>query len=192
MKKNITALWLLCLLVVTKSYAFSGVDSALKPARDLFFVDSFAVKSQKTIRVKTSKLKDNAGLEYIGAIVSAAELAPFLAQLKAELGNEFTRFRQNQSARDHHKFHVTLINPMEYQLLLTKNLTIGQEISINLLGLGRAAKAGKSAYFVVVQSNDGQFYRQKLVLQNKDFHITLGFDPQDVYGVSKGTDSLIQ
>ena len=33
--------------------------------------------------------------------------------------------------------------------------------------------------------------RQNLLLKNKDFHVTLGFYPDDVYGVGKGRDTLI-
>jgi len=152
-------------------------------------------KSLKNIRIQIKELKDNSGLVYIGAAVSKADLSPFLKELKSELKGEFVKYRQNQASRDHQQFHLTLINPYEYQsidsLRSAQLLKVDQYINVSLLGLGKASKEKKTTFFVVAQSSDAKFYRQKFMLPNKDFHVTLGFEPQDVYGVSKGVDALI-
>jgi len=152
-------------------------------------------KPLKSIRIQIKELKDNSGLVYIGAAVYKADLSPFLAELKSELKEEFIKYRQNQASRDHQQFHLTLINPYEYQnidsLHSAQLLKIDQHINVSLLGLGKASKENKTTFFVVAQSPDAKFYRQQFILPNKDFHITLGFEPQDVYGVSKGVDTLI-
>jgi len=145
----------------------------------------------KSLLIKATELKDSAGLVYVGGRVSAADLVPYLEQLKAELGDEFAGYRQNQAARDHQSFHLTLVNPYEYQTLDKGKIKLDKVLRVNLIGLGKASKEGKTAYFVVAESSDGQFYRQNLLLKAKDFHVTLGFKPQDVFGVSKGRDSLI-
>ena len=69
----------------------------------------------KSLRLNITELKDNSGLVYIGASITKADLSIFLAQLKTELNADFVKYRQNQSNRDLQKFHLTLINPYEYQ-----------------------------------------------------------------------------
>jgi hypothetical protein len=147
----------------------------------------------KTLTLEVSELKDSSGLVYLGGKVSAAELSGYLDQLKNELGEEqYVIYRQHQSARDHQSFHVTLINPYEYQTLNKEKLKKLPSFRVTLHGVGRVAKGAKESYFVVTSSADGQFIRQKLLLKNKDFHVTLGFSPDDVFGVSKGRDTLIK
>lgn len=147
----------------------------------------------KTLTLKVTELTDNQGLMYIGGKVSRAELTPYLNQLKDILGKEaFTIYRQNQAARDHHTFHVTLINPYEYQKINKKNIHLSQPFQVTLHGLGHVEKGDKNTYFVVASSAQGQFLRQGFLLKNKGFHVTLGFSPTDIYGVSKGRDRLIQ
>ncbi|PKI18062.1 hypothetical protein [Colwellia sp. 12G3] len=145
----------------------------------------------KLIQIEIVKLTDNSGLTYVGGKVNPADLELYLSQMEKILGDDFALYRQNQSARDHQTFHMTLINPYEYQLL-TKNIAIGSRLSVSLNGLGRVRQDDKTSYFVVAQSSQATSYRQGLVLSNKDFHVTLGFNPSDIYGVNKGIGSLIE
>jgi hypothetical protein len=158
------------------------------------------------VSAKVEKLVDNTGLVYIGATISSYDLEPYLRQMIAALGTEkFVKYRANQAARDNHSFHVTLINPFELKQL-TKPVTLGKTISFTLLGLGKAEgkpieqmgrnaqiseKIPHNSYFVVVKSNEGQFFRSQFGLSAKDFHITLGFNPSDVFGVDKSEKALI-
>lgn len=147
----------------------------------------------KLIMVKIEELTDKNGLVYLGGKVSKANLAEYLAQLKQYLGKEkFTIFRQHQSARDLNSFHVTLVNPYEYQTINKEKINLSQDIRVTLHGLGQVKKDDKESYFVIASSPDGQYFRQKLLLKNKDFHVTLGFNPTDIYGVSKGLERLMK
>lgn len=145
----------------------------------------------KLIQIKVVELTDNSGLTYIGGRVKAADLELYLSKMKQILGDDFLLYRQHQSARDHQTFHITLINPYEYQRL-AKSITIGESLSVSLSGLGRVTQDDKTTYFVVAQSLQAASYRQKLALTKKDFHVTLGFYPSDIYGVNKGVESLIE
>lgn len=152
------------------------------------------LNEDKTLNLAVTELKDNSGLVYLGGKVSAADLDSYLAQMKTELGeSQFNVFRQHQAARDHQTFHVTLVNPYEYQTIDKENFEMPRQFRVVLHGLGQVENEDKDkkAYFVVASSPDGQFIRQGLLLKNKDFHVTLGFYPEDVFGVSKGRDSLI-
>ena len=145
----------------------------------------------KSIQIELVKLTDNSGLTYVGGKVNAVDLDVYLSQMKQILGDDFTLYRQYQSNRDHHTFHMTLINPYEYQTL-KKPVAIGTNLSVSLRGLARVSVDDKTAYFVVAQSMQAKSYRQSLVLTDKDFHVTLGFYPSDVYGVNKGIETLIK
>lgn len=149
-------------------------------------------QDDKNLTLTVSEFQDNSGLVYLGGEVSVTELSRYLDQLKSELGEEqYALYRQYQSARDQQTFHVTLVNPYEYQTINKKTFKSPLQFRVTLHGLGRVNIAEKESYFVVASSPDGQFIRQNLLLNNKDFHVTLGFFPDDVYGVSKGRDTLI-
>ena len=155
----------------------------------------------KTIRLNVTELTDNQGQVYLGAIVSRAELSLYLVKLEELLGEDFVQYRAFQSARDHQLFHMTLISPPEYQLvdkaLVEKllapefNSNFSSQLNVSLLGLGKVIHGDKEAFFVVAQSNDAQLIRQRFLLKNKDFHVTLGFKPSDIYGVKKDSSTLI-
>lgn len=145
------------------------------------------------ISMKATRLVDRHGLEYIGCEIPRAQIAPYLAELSQWLGPvAFERYRSNQAHRDHQRFHVTLINPYEYQELDVHHVALFSHCEFQHLGLGRASKDRDVSYFVVVESAAAQLYRRRLGLPDKDLHITLGFDKNDVFGVSKGRDALIR
>jgi len=147
--------------------------------------------SVKYIQIEIIELTDNSGLTYLGGKVNVADLDIYLLQMKKILGDDFLLYRRYQSERDHQAFHMTLVNPYEYQAL-TKDIDISGTFSVSLHGLGRVSQESKSTYFVVAQSAQADNYRKKLALTKKDFHVTLGFYPSDIYGVNKGLDSLIE
>jgi len=156
---------------------------------------------KKNIHITISQLKDSQGNIYLGAIINKATLSLYLTQLEQYLLDDFTDYREHQAKRDHQLFHLTVVNPIEYKVinknLLNKVLDINSiqnnqtGINVTLLGLGSVKKNSKATYFIVAQSDDGQLIRQKLLLKNKDFHVTLGFKPSDIYGVSKGVETLL-
>ncbi|WP_286232587.1 hypothetical protein [Thalassotalea sediminis] len=163
-------------------------------ARALKSLDDEKYKDDNTkVLVSTiSELTDSTGLTYLGAKINRVELEKFLAQLKLILGKNYQQYRLNQATRDTNSFHVTLVAPADYQMLNKSEAPLGQSMRITLHGLGRVSQGNNTSYFVVASSNDGDFMRQNLRLPAKDFHVTLGFDKSDVYGVSKGMDTLIE
>ncbi|MDO6427730.1 hypothetical protein Q4489_11925 [Thalassotalea sp. 1_MG-2023] len=165
-----------------------GHAKALKSLDDEKYKDDLT----KVIITTVSEMTDSTGLTYIGAKVARTEVEKFLVQLKTILGDEFQQYRLNQANRDGNAFHVTLVAPHEYQLMNKDEVTLGRTVRITLEGLGRVSQGNNTSYFVVASSNDGDFMRQTLRLAAKDFHVTLGFDKKDVYGVSKGQDTLIK
>ncbi len=151
-----------------------------------------SASTDKDLTMKLVQLQDKQGLKYIGGLVMVKDLTPYLAQMKKLMTTDFADYRHNQASRDHGEFHMTLINPYEYQAIDQSKIAIGETLTISLKGLGRVAKDNKETYFVVVESSMAQSYRQQLKLTAKDFHVTLGFKPEDVFGVSKGVERLIE
>lgn len=158
-------------------------------------------KTTKSVRLKITTLQDNQGQKYLGALVSRAELLPYLTQLQQLLAEDFNDYRALQAARDHQLFHLTLLSPREYQLadkaivakLLAPNFNqaFSSQLNVTLLGLGKVVQGSKTSFFVVAQSADAQLIRQQFILPTKDFHITLGFNPSDIYGVKKDQSTLV-
>ncbi|MBL4900838.1 MAG: hypothetical protein JKX76_14595 [Colwellia sp.] len=155
----------------------------------------------KSLRLKITTLRDNQGQEYLGALVSRVELLPYLTQLQQLLVEDFNQYRVLQAARDHQLFHLTILSPSEYQLadktivesLLSAdfNQSFSSQLNVTLFGLGKVKQDNLSSFFVVAQSADAQLIRQRFLLPVKDFHITLGFNPSDIYGVKKDRSTLI-
>jgi hypothetical protein len=156
----------------------------------------------KSLRLSITTLEDNQGQKYLGALVTRADLLPYLKELQHILMDDFNKYRALQSLRDHHLFHLTILSPNEYQLadkaivekLLLSNFnhSMSAQLNVTLLGLGKVEQDDKKTFFVVAQSSDAQLIRQSFILPAKDFHITLGFNPNDIYGVNKSSSTLIK
>lgn len=211
---KILLVFLLCLIVFNHVYAHDVTSNKVKIEK-VATVQTRAEKLKqllaqhkneqskgtrfKHLNAKVIELKDSTGLVYVGASVNKVELSGYLEQMKHLLGEEqFLLFRANQVARDQHGFHVTLINPYEYQVL-TKKVKFGQNIRLTLNGLGKVVinnadlpQKNAQSYFIVTSSADGQYFRQQYLLKPKDFHITLGFNPHDIYTLSKGIERLVK
>jgi hypothetical protein len=152
---------------------------------------SYENESFKTIQVTMEVLQDSQGLVYLGGKVSRADLISYLTKMQQVLGNDHKTYRLNQARRDQNTFHLTVLTPKEYRTADKSKLKIGQAFPLNLFGLGHVKNEGSSSYFVVASSMEGTFLRQQLLLPAKDFHITLGFEPVDIYDMRKGKSTLI-
>lgn len=141
-------------------------------------------------------LKDTLGNNYLGININPIEVEPHLEKLKMITGDQFETYIQNQKDRDLGRYHITIISVMEYNNLSSQ---VGIDTFINslesvfdfeiddvkMMGLGKAEKAGNTAYFIVVKSNQLNFIRSQYGLSESDFHVTLGFKHKDVFGVRK-------
>jgi hypothetical protein len=56
---------------------------------------------------------------------------------------------------------------------------------LELLGVGMASKNTNTAYFIVCSSDSLDAVRTRFNLPKQDFHVTLGFNTKDVFGVPK-------
>jgi hypothetical protein len=52
-------------------------------------------------------------------------------------------------------------------------------------GVGTATKSGNTTYFIVCKSDKLDAIRSRYDIPKFDFHVTLAFNPKDVFGVPK-------
>ena len=142
-------------------------------------------------------VKDVIGNNYLGIKFDKGTIEPFLNQLKEIIGeDDFENFTQNQQRRDGCSYHMTVINVMDYNKLAKENgidkfvssldSVFKYEIDdLRLMGVGTAERNGNRAYFIVAQSDKLEAVRSRYGLREHDFHITLGFNHKDVFGVRK-------
>lgn len=142
-------------------------------------------------------LKDKIGNNYLGIDLPIDVVEPYLNELKNHLSAEnFDIFTKNQQNRDHGQHHITVINVMDYNKL-AKEWGIDKFINslepifhyeiddLEMLGVGTATKETNQTYFVVCNSEKLDAIRNRFNLPKHDFHITIGFNPKDVFGVPK-------
>lgn len=142
-------------------------------------------------------LKDKIGNNYLGIDLPIDVVEPYLNELKNHLSAEnFDIFTKNQQTRDHGQHHITVINVMDYNRL-AKEWGIDKFINslepifhyeiddLEMLGVGTATKETNQTYFVVCNSEKLDAIRNRFNLPKQDFHITIGFNPKDVFGVPK-------
>ena len=142
-------------------------------------------------------IKDTIGNNYLGIKFDKGTVDPFLNQLKDIIGEkDFENFTNNQQTRDKGYYHLTVINVMDYNKL-SKELGMDKFVSsldaifkyeiddLKLMGVGTAERNTNRAYFIVCQSDKLDAIRNRYGLGEHDFHITLGFNHKDVFGIRK-------
>lgn len=143
-------------------------------------------------------IKDSVGNNYIAINVWQNLVWPYLKVLReiVDTQADYDKLIQNQKSRDGNKYHITVFSVAEVDQLIKKygfedSTKIFDEVNklklddVKLQGIGKAEKAGSIAYFIIASSMTLNYIREKYGLSPKDLHVTLGFNPKDVHGVSK-------
>lgn len=143
-------------------------------------------------------IKDSVGNNYIAINVWQNLVWPYLKTFREILDTqqEYDKLVQNQKSRDGNKYHITVFSVFEVDSIIKKygfeeSAKIFDEIikfklsDLEFKGIGKAEKAGNIAYFIIVSSMTINYFRERYNLPPKDLHVTLGFNPKDVHGVSK-------
>ncbi len=144
-----------------------------------------------------SYIKDRLGNNYLGIDIPYEIVEPYLTRLEEVIGEEnYQIFTKNQQTRDSGKYHMTVINVMDYNRL-SKDMGVDKFINslelvfdyeiddLEMLGIGTATKDTNTAYFIVCKSDKLDAIRTRYELPKFDFHVTLGFNAKDVFGVPK-------
>ena len=142
-------------------------------------------------------IQDILGNNYLGIDIPVNTIQPFLKDFCEIVGeDDYNTYTKLQQERDHGKYHITIINVMEYNMLCKE---VGMDKFVNsldkifkygiddlkMMGVGTAAKNMDRAYFIVCKSDKLQAVRNRYGLSEQDFHITIGFNYKDIFGVRK-------
>lgn len=140
-------------------------------------------------------LKDSIGQNYLGLKIPNDIIDPYLDKLKNHLGDDFETYTENQQKRDNGHYHTTVINVVDYMRLCKSGMDefinslepiFHYEIDdLDMRGIGTVTKDTNTTYFIVCESDKLQAIRTRFELPEHDFHVTLGFNPKDVFGVRK-------
>ncbi len=170
-------------------------------------------QSYMTLVLPGFEMEDKNGLKYFGASVPLPNIEPYLAELKAHLGNKlFEEIKTTKERRDGPDiYHVTVIRPPELIAhpklanFMQKELT-GKEFVFDLGSIGSVKDGENTTYFVLVQSPEIDAIRLKaneylkevesqenfVPFSKHNLHTTLGFINNDVYKHElKTLDSVI-
>lgn len=142
-------------------------------------------------------IRDILNNNYIGIKMPNEIVQPYLNFLKEEIGEDnYALYTENQQKRDRGDYHITVLNVMEFNKL---NKELGMDKFVNSLdavfkyeiddlklkGVGTATKNENRAYFIVCESEKLNAIRTRYELEPRDFHVTLGFNFKDIFGVRK-------
>ena len=151
--------------------------------------------SMKPVTSVIQQLMTRKNEPYLAVVVHADSLQCHLHRLHEYLVEEdYARYTANQQLRDGLGYHITVVNPAEFEWLVeagTGVLHANLPVQYRLVGLGCAKFEGDTTYYVVCESEALQHFRASLGLGRKDFHVTLGFDESDVHDVAKDASTLI-
>ena len=107
---------------------------------------------------------------------------------KKYLDNIPNDYKINQENRDNNKYHITIIQSNEL-----KNIDyIENEVNIKYfnLGLSKLQKDKNEVYYLYIYSNDLNDIRKKFNLEEKTFHITVGFKFNDIHDKDKSLNNI--
>lgn len=167
------------------------------------YVSSFPRTGAITLRkipgahIKASRigvLKGDSGAEYLGILVGNAVVEPHRRRLLSLRGPEIVNeLFANRKSRDGSAYHITVVSPPEFERLdeAQKGKLVGELVDYMIVGLGHASRGQNEAYYIVVESARAAYLRSSVGLPRRDFHITIGFDKEDVHDLPKGTATLI-
>ncbi len=100
-------------------------------------------------------LKDIFNSNYLGINIQKTEINNFLDQLKDLIGDRYSEYTTNQQNRDNGKFHLVVLNVIEYNELSKKiglsefTNTVDKVLKfpitdLKLMGLGKSEKSGNT------------------------------------------------
>lgn len=135
---------------------------------------------------------------YVGIRVDPLACKKYTTLFRRCVGRKrFRHMNSRRDARDGQGYHMTVIGPDEMPTLSTDQRAwmnerfLGKMVWVELEGVGKQERDGKSAFFIIARSSLAQDTRKALGLKFKHFHVTLGFDVDDLNDVEKGDDTRI-
>lgn len=128
----------------------------------------------------------------IVSFVKFFDLAPFHKAWYDKVGSKRAQdLEKPRFARDgSFSFHVTVASANEVKKY---GLTFEEpfDAQLKLKYLGKVENEGRETWFIIVDSDEINRWREENGLHRKDLHITLGFDEKDIRHLPKGESAKV-
>lgn len=164
-------------------------EKAYEEEMSIKYGDTITVAKGKVLNGNNQPRKNGS---YYGVEVKSEEISEALEVWKNNVSN-WGQLEKAKIERDGSlEFHMTILSPKETRGL-KKNAAIISEESFNFeaIGIGKAETEKSEAWFIVMKSPEAQEYRKGLGLEEKDFHITLGFSSSDIHNKTKDERTIL-
>lgn len=146
------------------------------------------------IQISTMPLQENK--PYVSVLINKQTIDPYITYISKILSPEdFSMYTQAKMMRDGPEHHMTVVNPIEFNLMAEESnwrSFLGIPVTVNLIGIGKISEAGAESYFVLCECHEVQVIRKILGLRNAGLHITLGFKNRDIYDKIRSFNDLIE
>jgi len=136
--------------------------------------------------MKLEIIKDVFNNSYIGVIIKEEQIKKYIDKM-LELDNNFVQYNEKLLIRNYGHYHITVFNVAECKTNPDLFKTLGTNISNDLFisGVGSIQQDINKTFFIVVNSPKLSQLRIDNNLNDKDFHITIGFTKKDLFNDRK-------
>lgn len=152
---------------------------------------------------KLEIIKDFLGNNFIGIKYHENELKNEISNLKDLLDDNYELYNSNRIKRDGDNYYIIVVDNSEYTNLITllgadKIAFLNEQLlavdinDIKFNGIGKTERNENNAYYVIVVSEFLSQFRKDYNLTDIDLSITLGFNPNDVYGTKRDLSTLVK
>jgi hypothetical protein len=151
-------------------------------------------RKQALVRGVIERMTDTEGSAYLGVGIQDMITRKYHKKLSGYVGGAtMLALDRNRVVRDGRHAHLTVVSPDELDNLSEAQIDglIGRETPIAFGGIGKVDVADSVAYFAVCTSHHVAYMRSQVGLGHRDLHVTLGFEPTDIHGVSKGPNRIV-
>jgi len=151
-------------------------------------------RKQTLVHGVIERMCDTEGNTYLGIGIRDSITKKYHAKLAKQLGRAtMVSLDRNRVNRDGRHAHLTVVAPGEIEKLSDEqlNMLTGQEVPVVLGGIGKVDNAESASYFVACTSHHIAYLRSRSDLGPRDLHVTLGFEPTDIYDMSKGANRVL-
>jgi len=147
--------------------------------------------------MKLTILKDINGNDYLGFDISKSYASKRIVEMYIDNMNleiiGFDKCNKKLLERNKNSYHITIFNVKECginkDLLLLKNLQI-DDIKFN--GVGSINNGDNITYFIIVESKHIKTIRSLSNMDERDLHITIGFNNKDLFHDRKNIANILK
>lgn len=130
------------------------------------------------------KLQSRQPRDFLAVHIAGDKLKNHIEQMREDAGTVFDEYSNLRHNRDGDSFHITIVNPDEFDAAQHENL-VGRSLWFDIHQLGKVTEGDGVAYYVRCTSKEAQELRGSVNLGEANLHVSLGFRPDDIHSTPK-------